>query len=365
MRPIIEQRLFSLLRLALFDSGEDSALFEGMNDGDWQAIYDAALEQGVHAIVYDGVQRLPKELQPDIEIKVQWAYNVSHAEKFYKKQLKAAQTLTDTFKAHNIETVIMKGLSLAALYPTPSHRQFGDIDIYLRGNYEQGNKIMVESGYKVKYDFFVHSEFSVNGINIENHLYFVNPFVNKTGKKVQESLLTLAAECDKHPIVEGALIPNATFSALFFIRHSSWHFAREGIRLRDICDWALFLNKNISEDSIDAQRVIQLLQECGLERYAAILTLIARKYLGLQHSLPFAECDKELAERVKDDILGFSNPEKHKKIGFLRAFVWKIRNRRSRKWCYDLVVPDSFWGNIFYSVTNYMLHPLAVFKAKL
>ena len=358
-----EKRLFALLRMSLFNSCQEESLFENMSNQDWSDIYTIALSQGVLAHTYDGLCHLRESLQPDLEIKIQWAYNVNHIEKLFKHQQLVASELVTKFSEHNIKTIILKGHSLAALYTRPDHRQAGDIDVYLMGDFERANQIIKSSNIKVKYDYFVHSEFSVRGINIENHRYFVNPFVNKAGKYVEEKLLELAPQSVAHTLIDGAytLCPEAF--ALFFIRHSSWHYARECISLRDICDWAMVLTQFESKINFDSFKT--MLQQSGLDRYCYIITQICRQYLGVNSSLNFDDDYSELAERVKNDILTFCNPEKHTEMNFIRAFALKIRNRISRKWCYDLVVPDSYWGNIWYSIKGYITNPIAIIKAKL
>ena len=360
---LTRQRLFALLRLALTDSDYSRTLFDRMDDNHWQDIYNAALEQGVLAFAYDGIRALDVEQQPSLEIKIQWAYNVSYIEKLCAKQFSTAQKVVDTFAKEGIKTLILKGLSLATLYPQPNHRQSGDIDVYLMGDFERGNEIMASRGTEVKYDYFVHSEFAVDGVNVENHKFFVNPTVNRTGEYIERVLEQMVAQSKTHPAVKGALIPSAEFAALFLARHSSWHYAREGIKLRDICDWGVFLNHY--RDSIECNIVMEHLENSGLARYASILTTIAEQILGIKLPLEFSDRYIELSERVLEDILSFENEEKHSKMNFLRAFMLKTRNRYARKWCYDKVVPDSYWGNIWYSIKGYLTNPRAIKKAKL
>jgi hypothetical protein len=351
-----EQRLFALLRSALFSATESVELFTNLTTTDWQRLYDLSLAQGVLAFAYDGMKQLSEECQPDIELKIQWAYNVNHIEKVYAHQLSVAKALTKTFAENDIQTLILKGLSLSALYPVPSHRQCGDIDIYLMGGYQRGNAIAEQRGAKVKYDYFVHSEFAIKGIDIENHQYFVNPTVNSTGAYIESALQRLVVNSTAHPIVDSALTPSPTFNTLFLARHSSWHFARESITLRDICDWAVLLSS--CNGDMDSKAIMQLLQESGLERYAAIITTIAVKYLGITSPLPFTESYETLAERVKSDIINHDAIKSDTLFG-------KIRNRITRKWCYDLVVPDGYINNIWYSVKGYLQRPFAIFKIKL
>ncbi len=360
---ITKQRLFALLRLALIGGDYSRPLFDRMSDSKWQDLYNAALEQGVLAFAYDGIRKLDEQYQPELEIKVQWAYNVSHIEKISAKQLSSANKLINFLAKKDIKTMILKGLSFASIYPEPTHRQSGDIDIYLMGEYAKGNEVIKNLGIDVRYDYFVHSEFVVEGINVENHLYFVNPFVNYCGEYVQKALLTMVDNHSDHTIVTGALIPSAEFSALFLARHSCWHYARECIKLRDICDWGMLLNHY--RDSLDCQTLLTHLENSGLTRYASILTTIAEQILGVKLPLEFPDRYAELSERVLDDILSYDDEPKHTQMGFLRAFMLKTHNRFARKWCYDKVVPDSYWGNIWYSIKGYITNPRAIKKAKL
>ena len=364
-KSIIEERLLALVRIALWQSDESVSLFDGMSDNEWRAVYEKSVEQGVLAVAFDGARALPAELQPALDVKVQWGFNVQHIEKLYKRQLDTAIRLAALYNKHDISTLILKGVTNAANYPIPSHRQFGDIDIYLMGDYEKGNKIIAERGVKIKHDYFVHTEFTLNGVNVENHLVFVNHTVNKTGRYVQQKLSELVSTNRPHPTVSGALAPSAEFDALFLTRHSSWHYSRECIRLRDLCDWAMFLYRN--GEVMDKELVVKMLADCDMERYASILTDICHKYLGLptEYTLPFSAHFPSLVERVLEDIFTFDNPEKHNDINFVKAFCWKMRNRLARKWCYDEVVADSFWGNIGYSISNYLRHPFEILRAKL
>ena len=89
----VEQVLFALVGsgLALMknipgcqDGGEGSLSGRKMElpDGgsltakEWEQCYRMACKQGVMAIAWDGVMKLPKELQPPVGIKIQWAMAV-------------------------------------------------------------------------------------------------------------------------------------------------------------------------------------------------------------------------------------------------------------------------------------------------
>ncbi len=362
---VLERRMFTLLRLSLWGGEEDLSIFEGATPQEWMQLYRLSVAQSVVAIAFDGVMRLPEALRPGADIRIRWGFSVGKIEEKYMRKVVSARKMTELFAANGIRTMIMKGLSVSGYYPQPSHRHFSDIDIYLFGDYERGNSLIKQKGNRVTREFFVHSEFRVGGVDVENHEVFVNDRVNRTGAYIQGELKSIA-DRGLRPMagIEGAYSPSAEFTAIFMTRHTSWHYARECITLRDLCDWTVFLNSEA--DGMNTGYVIPVLERSGLDRYASIITEICRRHLGLEKGLPFKTHCPELAERVKDDILTFERDEKtgDEKPGVARLFWRKARCRISRKWCYDMVVPDNFYGNILYSLKGYISDPKSILRAK-
>lgn len=356
------ERLFALVRASLDGRIDRKELFEGMNDDDWNRVYRLSVAQGVLAVAYDGMHILDESLQPIIDLRVQWGYNVEHIEKINEKHIAAATKLCRLYSAASVRMMIMKGLTLASRYPVSLHRQCGDIDIYLMGDYEKGNELVKEKGVKITYDFFVHSEFRVLGINVENHKVFVNNTVNRTGRKVQEYLETKADGLRPHPLVEGAWLPSPEFETVFMARHATWHYPRECIRLRDLVDWTVMLRSSYM--TMDRASVIEALRDTGLDRWASIATGICQTHLGLDPLFSFGERYRVLEKRVIDDIITYSNPFRHYHSGVFATFYRKLTSRRGRKWCYDLIVPDPYYGNILSSIRDYIKYPWKIFTAK-
>jgi hypothetical protein len=101
----------------------------------WANVYRLAAQQGVAAIVWDGIEQyirkgeIGAEQMPDRATKLQWALSVEQTESRYAKQCRAITKLTDIYSAHGIKMLILKGYGLSTLYPTPSHRRCSDIDM--------------------------------------------------------------------------------------------------------------------------------------------------------------------------------------------------------------------------------------------
>ena len=352
--------LCALLRSAMWRQPYSSMdAMKGISSEQWQRIYALSVNQGVLALALDGVMRLPKEKQPSFDIRIKWGYNAEVTAKKYNVQKATAEKLAAIFAENGIRTMVLKGLGLSLYYPRPQLRPFGDIDIYLFDKFDEGNRIMDKYGCNVDDSYYRHYEFGFGGFNIENHSCFVETRINDTNKYIENQLQSMVAGTRSDPSLAGILLPSPDFNALFLARHASWHFARESIRLRDLCDWALFLNAEIG--NIDMGRYMEQLRKSGLDRFVSIMTDISKDKLGLDVNLPYSQHHPELCERVFDDIINFRKP-KLKDVGPVMRFVRKLRMRIRRKWCYDLVVPDSFYGNTLHSVFNYVKHPKSIFK---
>lgn len=357
------QIICSLCSLGLgFKSTYPEELFRDLTENDWANIYKSCTAQGVVSVAYDGIQLLSIKHQPDLETNTQWAFNVVYGEKIFQKQKQCAEHFIELMNQHNINAVILKGLTSSGYYPKPNHRQFGDLDVYLMGDYKKANAIIKDMGIPVKYDFFVHSEFLFEKINIENHHVFINNRVNKYAKHAEAFIESRLEKVLPNSMIKSAFELDPTANAAFLLRHASWHYARECIRLRDIIDWTMFLHAR--EDSIDKSELEGMLKETGLERFFGVLTTLSFELFGFKSKFYPQEDYTSLSERVLDDIITFFNPHHREHNGVLKTFLWKIENRFSRKWCYDEVVPDSFWGNIFYSAMVYLREPSQIFKSK-
>ena len=249
-----EKMLFALLCSALNTIPVNSALFADVSLLSWQSCYKLAVEQGVMALAWDGIQTLPACLQPPKALKLNWAMAVENYEKRYLRYCHTIAELSAFYKTHGITTVQLKGVGLSTYYPIPSHREGGDIDIFTysadhsRKSDAEANRLadrlMEEKGIEVDFEHSEkHSMFYYKGIPIENHKTFINSetyrIAVKMDKLLQKLLQPVSAELDGKCSI---LIPSSTFNTVFLAFHAAQHYAR-GLALHHLCDWACLLNR--------------------------------------------------------------------------------------------------------------------------
>ena len=163
-----EEMLFALLRASLHEQETETSFFEDATDADWNECFLLAKKQGVMALTWDGILRLPIQLHPNMELKLQWGIKVEHIERKYQRYCKVAHEITQLYKQHDIATLHLKGVGLSTLYPVPSHREGGDIDIYTYSASKHisdneanalADTLMQQQGIEVEHHSYKHSNF--------------------------------------------------------------------------------------------------------------------------------------------------------------------------------------------------------------
>lgn len=242
--------LFALLRASLHERETETTFFKEATNDDWEQCYKLATAQGVMALAWDGVLRLPKELQPKLILKVAWAMAVERYEEQYMRFCNTLNELTALYARHGIATVQLKGIGFSTLYPTPSHREGGDIDIYTcsadRGKLSDAeasalaDRLIEEQGIEVDCHSYKHSNFYFQGIPFENHKLFLNVNQYKEAAAVNDTLFRVLSP-RKVTIANGeVLVPSPEFNTLFIAFHALQHY-NDGISLHHLCDWAMIL----------------------------------------------------------------------------------------------------------------------------
>ena len=123
-----EKAFFSLLRAGLWPNHQpDAALFGGQTD--WNEIFILSMQQTVTGLVWDGMAKLPSELQPPKAFKLKWYSYVLKIEQGNEQINGSVADIIPAYQQSGLHPVLLKGAGLAVLYHNPLHRWAGDMDI--------------------------------------------------------------------------------------------------------------------------------------------------------------------------------------------------------------------------------------------
>lgn len=296
------------LNLSPITTSEAEAL-KSCGEEEWKAMADLAVKQSIAGVFFDGIQNL-YHTHGDLLPKEDWAREIkgrlwsitSQLEHRNRKQIAVMNKVGTFLKEHDCQMMVMKGQACAMMYPNPLHRSIGDVDCYLFNDYEKGNELIRQTGVHVDDSWYKHSEFSINGETFENHQYFVTTRGGKHYKLLNDKLCeTLAAgnmECFPESNV---LLPTVMFNALFLTYHAFIHFISEGLRLKQVLDWVMFVNKHQAD--IDWNELHRQCEHYKLNRFLIAMNAIAVDFFGVEKNADGMLCESPYKDRMLTSIL--------------------------------------------------------------
>ena len=299
---LMRDLLCDLLRATLCGSTTSTATEE-----EWLQCYNSALRQQVLAMTFPTISALPKVQRPGFLL---WSKWMAYAQKIAaqsKHKREVVMKMGGWLAEDGLSTMIIKGFSLAVLYPQPYLRESSDIDIYSGEGYDAVNACLKKHGLHIGRADGHHVHINIDGISVEHHFALHNSRVKNGMEGPTKVLLQLAAIDRKPTMVPGICFPNPTFTALYTVWHAHKHFLSEKIELRHVIDWALSLKQLSGSEARTVQEV-----KCGSPwgRFADTLTAIAIHRLQLptdwfpQMEVGAAsEIGPELEQKVWDDIM--------------------------------------------------------------
>ena len=354
----LDNKLYHLLRISIGSEQANSFDTEAVS---WQAVYAMARKQGVLAVAFDGLSKIfehDKEFAKafPMSLKLQWINATCSIEQRYENSKAVCSELVDRWAEQNIKTLCLKGLAFSTYYPQPNHRECGDFDCYLYDDYDRGNAIAKQFGAKVDDEWYKHSEIIYRKVMIENHRFIVAVRNGKKTRKLHNLLDNIARTEERKPIFDTRIeMPSAMFNALFMNHHSLTHFLSEGIRLRHILDWALFLAKE--QDNLDWERFYALCEEFEMRAFVDCSTAVAIKVFNIDITNPKIVVESPYTERVLDSILNDDDAVFSQSVGKWRTRLMLVRNLFASKWKYEAFANTGIIAKFVSLAWGYFTHP--------
>lgn len=377
MRDNTIDAFLALVRLGI---GHQGGYFP--NDVDWSAIETLAEQQGLSAIVLDGIERLPARERPPQDLLLEWIGEVLlDYEQQYERYKQAIADLAGWHHAHGFKMMVLKGYACSLDWPKPAHRPCGDIDIWQFGQQKEADALLesvefrdessesVDSSKSSKFksskieidnSHHHHTVFDWQGFTVENHYDFVNVYHSKSNAEIEKVFKSLGRDdsCHVDVLGEKVYLPSPNLHALFLLRHAMIEFAATSISMRQVMDWAFFVEKHTKE--IDWSWLTDLLEKYHMRDFYHCINAICVEDLGFNPNMfPSVQFLPALKERVLNDIFSPEFAEKEKG-GFIRRAIFKYRRWRANEWKHELCYKESMWSAFWSGVWNHILKPSSI-----
>ncbi len=335
---------------------------------EWPAIQALAYQHGLSGVIIDGIEKLPASHRPQQELLLQWIGEVMQSyEARYQTYEKSIVELAQFYNCYGYKMMVLKGYACSLDWPKPEHRPCGDIDIWLFGNQKEADVFLVkEKGIKIDKSHHHHTVFCWSEFTVENHYDFVNVHAHRSSAELEKEFKELGKD-DSHYVemrdasnesATKVYLPSPNLHALFLIKHMVSHFAAAEISLRQVLDWAFFVEKHGKE--VDWEWLVSMLGKYHMENFFNIINAICVDDLGFRADIfPEVRFLPDLKEKVLNDILepayGAAEP-----FGLITRLVYKYRRWQGNAWKQKLCYNESRWESFWSGVWAKMLKPASL-----
>ena len=207
----------------------------------------------------------------------------------------------------NIPYTVLKGAASAYYYPDPIFRAMGDVDFLVKKeDIEKATEVLKQNGFKPwEEEHICHIVFRKGKIHLEMHFEPAGVPNGKAGEIIREYISDMIETSS--PVKSDICTfvnPDKFHHGLIMLLHMQHHLLSEGIGLRHLCDWAVFVNS--FKDNEFETLFKEKLQKAGLWSFARNISLAASISIGLPRQ-EFMGDDTDLAKAVAEDILSGGN----------------------------------------------------------
>lgn len=358
--------LFLLLQIGLEIRSIDDfdlALLQKLKPNNWIELRNTSENQGVSAIVFDGICKIidnygREMITPSLDFLwwqnfiLEWTGFSLLIEQANYHQKEVTKKLATEWAAKGCRIMVMKGQANGLFYPKPEHRAIGDVDCYLFCNYSKGNEIARKLGAEVNEEWYKHSEIRFEGEIFENHKYFVHTRGGAKSKFLEKELEDhlRVDQWKSFPDCELIKMPPAQWNAMFLTYHACAHFLSEGLRLKQLLDWAMFLY--VKQNEVNWEEFYGFCDRYHFRRFVDAVTAISVAYLGVKIINPQIVIKKEYSDKVLHSI--FDKDQDIKRTGGWKERIQIIKHLFKNKWKYDDIYQQSVWKQLWMYVKGYV-----------
>lgn len=302
---------FALLRAGLWDK---EAFLSKYGDISAKTIYRLAEEQSVLGLVASGLEHVTDVNIPREEV-LQFVGQTLQLEQQNKLMNEYLAKLIDKLRQHGVYTLLLKGQGIAQCYEKPLWRACGDIDLFLsEDNYKKAKAVLVPLASTVEGEFVQakHLGMTIDGFIVELHGTLhcsLSPKVVRGLREIQDDTFyggrVRSWQNGQTQIFLLAIENDIVYVFTHFINH----FYKEGVGLRQICDWCRLLWAY--RDKVDVRLLESRIKQMGLDSEWKAFAALAVEWLGMhKEAMPMYDEShrwSKKANRIIDFIMMSGN----------------------------------------------------------
>lgn len=300
-----QQAFFALLQAGLWEKDVQLSTFEKI---DLSIIEQLAEEQAVVGLVAAGLEHVVDTKLPKEDV-LQIVGQTLQLEQQNIAMNHFISVIVDKMRKAGIYTLLVKGQGIAQCYERPMWRACGDVDLFLsEDNYNKAVTFLAPLASKVNEEnpYNRHLAMTIDPWAVELHGTLRSSLWNKLDReidKVQDDVFFGGRVRSWMNESTQVFMPGADEDVVFVFAHILQHYYKEGIGLRQICDWCRLVWT--FRDKLNLTLLKQRIYAMGVMSEWKAFASLAVNRLGMPaEAMPFYS-DSKCWKRKDDKILSF------------------------------------------------------------
>jgi hypothetical protein len=342
MKYAIIEAFFELLRAGLW---ENDARLSQFGEIDYKEVMRLAEEQSVVGLIAAGIEHVIEEKVPQ-NVSLPLIGRTLQLEQQNQAMNRIIARLVDNMRKKNIYSLLLKGQGIAQYYERPLWRACGDIDFLLSNeNYEKAKDYLLPlaSSAENEYAYNHHLGMTIEGWVVELHGSLRSGLSSRVDKVTDEIKKDVFYGGNVRSWMNGksqVFLLGIDCDVIFVFTHFLKHFYKEGLGLRQVCDWCRLLWTY--KDSLNHRLLESRIKKAGLMTEWKAFSAFAVEYLGMpSEAMPFYSADekwKRKADKICAFILEVGNMGHNRDMSHFEKYPYLVRKTCSMgRRCGDLI----------------------------
>lgn len=324
---------FELIQVTL---GNRDKLSRVPSAAQWEALLEEADRQAITGVLQHGLERLPEEQRPDIDLLLEW---IGTGEMIKAQNEHVDQQTAEVWqqlKEAGLEAAVLKGQGIATLYDVgwkkedgrsklSALRQSGDIDIWVLGGFQKVCDYVQRTHPTddVAYHRYHYPIFEDTEVELHFRPTLMRNLMDD--RKLAKWYESFGAKSFVYLEEKGFAVPSAEFNRIFILTHIYRHFLFEGIGLRQVMD-LYFVLKSCPAIKEKAE-IGKTLKSFRMLRFAEAVMWVLHTQFGLEEKYLICGMNEKEGRFLLEEIMltgnfGFDDQRyKYKRFFKLRHHI--------------------------------------------
>lgn len=271
----------------------------------WEQLYELSKKHAILGVLSPVLDALPNESKAPLGVYASWMLQVEKIRRKNQAIMEACRELGSRLESDGFRSCILKGQGIARLYPDPSLRQSGDIDIWMEGGMDRILPYL-KSRYPVSHIVYHHCDVKVfDKIPVEIH--FTPSWFNSfpMNSRLQEWFSANSeAQFSNYDAELGFCHTTPSFDAVFLMIHIFRHLLFEGVGLRQLMDYYYVLSSLTREEREASSASVAAL---GLSGFASSLMWLMGEVFFLSEDRMLCSPDEDGGKFFLEEVMKAGN----------------------------------------------------------